>query len=108
MSETNDDFLCTQCGMHTQPKEYHPYAACLMFIACKDANVVRANLKDVVAYNDKRLRDGIRALADSFEEHSAAYNAMWKDGYSQYYEGRSDQAEVDCSALRALLREGGE
>ncbi len=63
----SDNTICTQCGMHTQPKEYHPYAACLMFLACHDSRVVRANLRDVVAYNDKRLRDGVRALADQLD-----------------------------------------
>lgn len=38
---------CAQCGMVCAPNEYHPYAACLMFAACKDGAVVRANLAEV-------------------------------------------------------------
>lgn len=42
---------CSQCGMWVDPKKpYHPYAACLMFMGCKDGNVVQANLDAVVAY----------------------------------------------------------
>lgn len=40
---------CQSCGMHTEhPREFHPYAACLMFKACGDGNSVRANLQFVV------------------------------------------------------------
>lgn len=45
---------CPECGMPTNG-EYHPYAACLMFRACKDSKTVKANL-------DAVLREG-EALA---------------------------------------------
>lgn len=35
---------CAECGMPCSPKEYHPYAACLMFKACHNSETVRANL----------------------------------------------------------------
>jgi len=35
---------CHECGMVCHPNEYHPYAACLMFRGCHDADTVRANL----------------------------------------------------------------
>ena len=42
---------CSQCGMSTRgPADFHPYAACLMFMGCKDGNVVHANLDFVVKY----------------------------------------------------------
>jgi hypothetical protein len=42
---------CTQCGMVTKTLfEYHPYAACLMYMTARDATVVRANLNAVVEY----------------------------------------------------------
>lgn len=41
---------CAECGMPNQAGEYHPYAACLMFKACRDAGVVRANLDAVIAH----------------------------------------------------------
>lgn len=42
---------CKQCGMLVEPANaYHPYAACLMFKACRDGNVVQANLDAVVTH----------------------------------------------------------
>lgn len=39
---------CKSCGMICKhPTEYHPMAACLMFKACHDGEVVRANLSAV-------------------------------------------------------------
>lgn len=38
---------CCFCGMPCAANEYHPYAACLMFKACQNAETVRANLDDV-------------------------------------------------------------
>jgi hypothetical protein len=35
---------CAECGMLTSGEDYHPYGACLMFKACGDGAVVRANL----------------------------------------------------------------
>jgi hypothetical protein len=39
-----EKMTCTQCGMPCEAGEYHPYAACLMFTACHDSEMVRANL----------------------------------------------------------------
>lgn len=40
---------CAQCGMvMARDDEYHPYAACLMFMGCHDGDTVRANLREVV------------------------------------------------------------
>jgi len=41
---------CQECGMPCSPKDYHPYAACLMFKACHDSQVVKVNLDSVVAW----------------------------------------------------------
>ena len=38
---------CGECGMPCTPNEYHPFAACLMFKACHDSRVVRANLESL-------------------------------------------------------------
>lgn len=44
----NDEMkTCIECGMLVSPTEYHPYAACLMFKACHDADTVRGNLQDI-------------------------------------------------------------
>lgn len=34
--------------MSCNADEYHPYAACLMYKACKNATLVRANLQGVI------------------------------------------------------------
>lgn len=39
-----DTTPCADCGMPCTPREYHPYAACLMFKACHNSDTVRANL----------------------------------------------------------------
>lgn len=54
MADSNHD--CIACGMSVKPRAYHPYAACLMFRACHDGNVVDANLQAVVEYG-RRLAD---------------------------------------------------
>lgn len=41
---------CPNCGMPLLEEDYHPYAACLMFKTCGDADVVRANLAETVDY----------------------------------------------------------
>ena len=38
---------CGECGMMISDNEYHPYAACLMFIGCQDSEIVTANLDAV-------------------------------------------------------------
>lgn len=42
---------CAECGfVLDSPSEYHPYAACLMYKACKDETTVRENLKAVMGH----------------------------------------------------------
>lgn len=38
---------CQECGMYVRSDQYHPYGACLMFKACGDGSVVKANLLDI-------------------------------------------------------------
>jgi hypothetical protein len=54
---TAENHACSACGMSVEPHAYHPYAACLMFRACHDGNVVDANLKAVVEYG--RLKERV-------------------------------------------------
>lgn len=35
---------CQECGMPVDTGEYHPYAACLIFKGCNDAETARANM----------------------------------------------------------------
>lgn len=40
---------CVECGMvPLRDREYHPYAACLMFKTSRDGDVVRKNLQAVL------------------------------------------------------------
>jgi len=48
---------CVQCGMPCAPNEYHPFAACLMFIACHDVQTVKANLHAVWVDGHKSAMD---------------------------------------------------
>lgn len=46
--------VCAECGMPVdRATTYHPYAACLMFKACKSSDVVQANLDAVVAHGNQ-------------------------------------------------------
>ena len=57
---TNENNKCSYCGMNTKSsREYHPYAACLMFTAYKNSSTVRANLRAVVEYGMRAERSGI-------------------------------------------------
>jgi hypothetical protein len=55
---------CKECGMLVEPGEYHPYAACLMFKACGDASVVRANLVAVLAEGYERASEIQAAISN--------------------------------------------
>lgn len=44
---------CADCGMPCTVGEYHPFAACLMFKACRNSAVVRANLAAVVEHGGR-------------------------------------------------------
>lgn len=44
---------CSECGMSLAIREYHPYAACLMFKACRNETKVRENL-DAVTENAQK------------------------------------------------------
>jgi hypothetical protein len=42
---------CCECGMVVErSNNYHPYAACLMYKACKSETTVRENLAAVIEY----------------------------------------------------------
>lgn len=58
---TTDREPCGECGMLCEPGEYHPYAACLMFTACRNSDTVRGNLQAVLDHG--RAAAAIRAGA---------------------------------------------
>jgi hypothetical protein len=40
---------CRMCGMVTNhPREFHPYAVCLMMMGARNGNVVQANLDALI------------------------------------------------------------
>ena len=46
-----NDNICHGCGMTTAtPNEYHPHAACLMFQACHNGDVVAANILGIIEH----------------------------------------------------------
>ena len=53
---------CTACGMPVSgAAEYHPYTACLMFMACHNSKTVWANLQATVEYGMKTESAGLSA-----------------------------------------------
>ena len=49
--------ICQECGMSVFETEYHPYAACLMFKACRSSRTVTANLRAVMELGtDKKAK----------------------------------------------------
>lgn len=59
---------CRECGMPVDAAStYHPYAACLMFKACGDGEVVQANLDAVVAHGYQMAREDNQVGAEDME-----------------------------------------
>ena len=46
--------ICQECGMDVTPGEYHPYGACLMFMACQNSTVVTENLRAIQEHGSRR------------------------------------------------------
>ena len=65
--------ICKSCGMPIEKDEFHPYAACLMFKGCLDAEVVRANLDAVIAH-------GVQIEVERREEDSQVYASLAIEG----------------------------
>lgn len=51
---------CAECGMHCAPREFHPYAACLLFRACGNATEVRAHIATLRAPTAEQA-EGVRS-----------------------------------------------
>ena len=46
---------CAECGMETKDKrEFHPYAACLMFRGCHNGDTVRGALRPWVELREAK------------------------------------------------------
>lgn len=48
---------CAACGMAVADGEYHPHAACVMYGAARDAEMVRANLTAVAEEGARAQRE---------------------------------------------------
>lgn len=70
---------CAQCGMVCAPNEYHPYAACLMFMGCKDGAVVRANLSEVRKQDDALILQLVEAF--EYVRNTPTYQYDAKTGH---------------------------
>ncbi|RYF50424.1 MAG: hypothetical protein EOO27_31795 [Comamonadaceae bacterium] len=80
---------CGECGMPCTPAEYHPYAACLMFKACYDSAIVRANLNAVRAQAAPQgpalvplTDEQIDRVAEAMPEGLSGFLKSW--GYRQF------------------------
>lgn len=56
---------CASCGMIVASNEYHPFAACLMHEACRNAETVRANLEAVIDHGYRASRASHEPPADA-------------------------------------------
>lgn len=112
---------CQQCGMWVDPKKpYHPYAACLMFMGCKNGNTVQANLDGVVAHG-AQYESGFDDLADRYAAIEARYREQqteliearkpleeylqfWKDRRIKQLEDEISTIEARCARAEELLK----
>lgn len=71
-SESADNGCCRECGMQIDKSlpYYHPYAACLMYKACNDNEVVQANLDAAIAHG------AMLALESCKEAESQCYASL--------------------------------
>lgn len=72
-----------ECGMTVNQGEYHPYAACLMFKACGNSNVVEASM-------DAIMKEGRTLMQEKCTE--ACESVMI--GHAQFDAGCEGCAEV--------------
>lgn len=61
---------CAECGMLCTAREFHPFAACLMFKACRDGDKVRSNLEFL------RERLAVAAPVARVEKHTGSLRDM--------------------------------
>jgi hypothetical protein len=77
---TGSSTNCAHCGMLVEPVDaYHPYAACLMFMASKNGRSVRMNLQEVRDHATKPLHaeiEQLRAALTASESDAAKWRAL--------------------------------
>ena len=73
MVELDEVSSCAQCGMPVCIGDYHPFAACLMFRGCGEADTVTDNLDALVSrWTDQgelkaNIESGRMALQDDWQ-----------------------------------------
>ncbi len=78
MSDPAEMTQCVRCGMLTAGvKEFHPYAACLMFKACGNGKTVRANLLPVITYGMRAHSVGAFAYTLPPRDDSVLSELAW-------------------------------
>lgn len=80
---------CHQCGMFCSPTEFHPFAACLMFMGCHDSDKVRANLAALTATQATK--------AGEFDEHA------WKWESEAGFTGLTDEQCNDLARQHTVF-----
>ena len=77
-TQTAELLPCAGCGMvPLRNREYHPYAACLMYRASKDANVVRTNLQAIL--DEGEMVEWVeRFYGEYYFRPKAAFRVVWK------------------------------
>ena len=90
---------CGECGMPCLPGEYHPYAACLLFRACRNSDTVRGNLQDAQDHFTAAQAAEIEALLAEREVIGAE---------AVKYAGKSGRLEARAERLAEVLREAME
>lgn len=89
---TNEMTPCGCCGMPCTAEEYHPYAACLMYKACRNSIEVTANLKAVLAHGKSSVeptyQSGSAAAASYADAHAPVipnHRALVKTAVAEAY-----------------------
>lgn len=106
---------CQECGMTVESGEYHPYAACLMFKACGNADTVRGNLQDVLDHVRNAVLEEAMKVCEEISRDKwnlykgrPPYKGDEEGRACQYTQGMSDGADKCYEAIDALkTKEGG-
>lgn len=94
---------CGECGMPCLPGEYHPYAACLLFRACRNSDTVRGNLQDAQDHFTAAQAAEIEALLAEREVIGA--EAVKYAGKSGRLEARAERLAEALQLARDLVED---
>lgn len=100
---------CAECGMHVRPREYHPFAACLMFKACHDSDTVRASLAAVQEHGRATPSPGKapepvawrHEIVEPTGQHLTLYSASPDNPWSHWLGQYRDECRYTATPLYA-------